>query len=284
MTTIAPISQITSSDSQKNNQSQIHLLFNSKYFYDFFEYGLKNLISEIPTMTTNEEYAQRLEFENTNITTFFSLLNYVLRNEEETSYLYNEIWKEDLITSIKLIVNIIGKDYLPQMLSCNEEDEFYYYNILCELNNEDNNNNAESEIIFSDIKNIDDDNIKDLSKTSNFIHQRLKNMGRTTIYYNLIQDAFTDLQKKKSNTKIFYYNSSVNNISFNSIEVLNIETYNNLKEEFIKEMDDIEYIVILIRVGFIVIFFIASIIKIIREVLMTIKRINSIISGPVSFE
>ena len=75
MTTIAPISQITSSDSQKNNQSQIHLLFNSKYFYDFFEYGLKNLISEIPTMTTNEEYAQRLEFENTNITTFFSLLN-----------------------------------------------------------------------------------------------------------------------------------------------------------------------------------------------------------------
>ena len=278
MTTIAPISQITSSDSQKNNQSQIHLLFNSKYFYDFFEYGLKNLISEIPTMTTNEEYAQRLEFENTNITTFFSLLNYVLRNEEETSYLYNENWKEDLITSIKLIVNIIGKDYLPQMLSCNEEDEFYYYNILCELNNEDNNNNAESEIIFSDIKNIDDDNIKDLSKTSNYIHQRLKNIGRTTIYYNLIQDAFTDLQKKKSNTKIFYYNSSVNNISFNSIEVLNIETYNNLKEEFIKEMDDIEYIVILIRVGFIVIFFIASIIKIIREVLMTIKRINSIIS------
>jgi hypothetical protein len=67
-------------------------------------------------------------------------------------------------------------------------------------------------------------------------------------------------------------------MSFNSIEVLNIKTYNNLKEEFIKEMDDIEYIVILIRVGFIVIFFIASLIKIIREVFMTIKRINSIIS------
>jgi hypothetical protein len=230
-------------------------------------------------MTTNEEHAQKLEFENTNITTFFNLLNYVLRNEEGTSYLYNEIWKEDLITSIKLIVNITGKDYLPKNLLCDEEDEYYYYNILCELNKEDNNNNAKSEIKFSNIKIIEDDPvIMDLSKTSDLIHQRLQNIGRNNINYSLIQDAFTDLEKKKSNTKIFYYKSSVNNMSFNSIEVLNIKTYNNLKEEFIKEMDDIEYIVILIRVGFIVIFFIASIIKIIREVLMTIKRINSIIS------
>ena len=278
MTTIAPISHITSSNSDINQDSHIHLLFNSKYFYDFFEYGLKNVISEVPTMTTNEEHAQKLEFENTNITTFFNLLNYVLRNEEGTSYLYNEIWKEDLITSIKLIMNIIGKEYLPDRIFCDEEDEFYYYNILCELNKEDNNN-AKSKILFSDIKNIDNDAvIEDLSKTSDIIHQRLQNIGRNTIYYSLIQDAFTDLEKKKSNTKIFYYNSSVNNMPFNSIEVLNIKTYNNLKEEFIKEMDDIEYIVILIRVGFIVIFFIASLIKIIREVFMTIKRINSIIS------
>ena len=103
-------------------------------------------------------------------------------------------------------------------------------------------------------------------------------MGRTKIYYTLVKDAFTDLEQKKSSTKIFYYNSSINNISFNSIEVLNITTYNNLKEEFIKEMEDIEFIVILIRVGFIGLFFIISMIKIIREVIMSINRINSILS------
>ena len=284
MTTIAPISLMTSIEPDQRNQSQLHLLFNSLYFYDFFEYGLKNLISEIKTIRTNEEDAQRLEFENTNIITFFNLLNYVSIDEEETSYLYNTNWKDDFITTIKLIVNIIGKDYLPE-ISCNENDDNYNDNILCEINkeknknNKDDDNNAQNEIIFSDIRNKENDNvIEDLSKTSNYIHKRLKDLGRTTIYYSLVQDAFTDLGKKKSNTKIFYYNSSVNNISFNSIEVLNISTYNDLKEEFLKEMNDIEYIVILIRVVFIILFLIVSIIKTIREVFMTIKRINSIIS------
>ena len=120
--------------------------------------------------------------------------------------------------------------------------------------------------------------IEDLEQTSFYIHDKLKEINRTTIYYKLVKDAFTDLKKKKSNTKIFYYNSSINNISFNSIEVLNITTYNNLKEEFIKEMDDIEYIVALIRVGFIVLFLILSLIKIVHEVFMSIERINSIIS------
>ena len=43
-------------------------------------------------------------------------------------------------------------------------------------------------------------------------------------------------------------------------------------------MEDIEFIVILIRVGFIGLFFIISMIKIIREVIMSINRINSILS------
>ena len=103
-------------------------------------------------------------------------------------------------------------------------------------------------------------------------------MGRTKIYYTLIKDAFTDLVQKKSSTKIFYYNSSINNISFNSIEVLNISTYNELKEDFIKKMEDIEFIVILIRSGLILIIFIIGLIKIIREVIMSIVRINSILS------
>ena len=275
MTTIAPIVKLTSSDSKQINESELHLIFNSKYFYDFFEYGLKNLINEITSTRPYEEYAQELEYENTNITTFFNILNYVLRNEEQKSYLYNKKWKEDFITIIKLIVDIIGKDYLPQF-SCDEEKDDND-KILCEINNE--NNKAKSEIIFSNIKNKENDGvIKDLNETCYFIHQRLKEIGRTTIYYRLIQDAFTDLVKKKSNTKIFFYNSSVTNISFNSIEVLNIKTYNNLKEEFIKEMDDIEYIVILIRVGLVVLFLIISLIKIIHEVFMTINRINSIIS------
>ena len=277
MTTIAPIFKFTTNQSYSKEESELHLLYNSKYFYDFFEYGLKNSISTSNEMRTNEEYAQKLEYENTNITTFFNLLNYASKDGEETFYLYNKIWKEDFITSIKLISNIIGEYDLPQ-ITCNEKGADYYYNILCELNGE-NNNNYENEISFNNIKNKENDNvIEDLNKTSYYIHDKLKNIGRTNIYYTLVQDAFTDLEEKKSNTKIFYYNSSVNNISFNSIEVLNISTYNSLKEEFIKEMEDIEFIVILIRVGFICLFLIVSIIKIILEVSMTIKRINSIIS------
>ena len=279
MTTIAPISKLTTTKSYLNETSELHLLFNSKYFYDFFEYGLKNTISTNNNneMMTNEEYAQKLEYENTNITNFFNLLNYASRNGEEITYLYNENWKEDFITTIKLIVNIIGEYNLSQII-CNEEDINYYYNILCELCNE-NNINGQSEIIFNNIKNIENDAIiEDLNKTSYYIHNKLKSMGRTNIYYNLVQDAFTDLQEKKSNTKIFYYNSSVNNKDYNSIEVLNISTYNSLKEEFIKEMEDIEFIVILIRVGFICLFLIISIIKIILEISRSIKRINSIIS------
>ena len=232
MTTIAPIYKFTINQSYSNEESELHLLYNSKYFYDFFEYGLKNSISTSNEMRTNEEYAQKLEYENTNITTFFNLLNYASKDGEETFYLYNKIWKEDFITSIKLISNIIGEYDLPQ-ITCNEKGADYYYNILCELNGE-NNNNYENEISFNNIKNKENDNvIEDLNKTSYYIHDKLKNIGRTNIYYTLVQDAFTDLEEKKSNTKIFYYNSSVNNISFNSIEVLNISTYNSLKEEFI---------------------------------------------------
>ena len=276
MTTIAPIVNLTSTDPTQIEQSELHLLFNSIYFYDFFEYGLKNLINKIGSTRPNEEYAQELEYENTNITTFFNILNYVSHKKEEVNYLYNEKWKEDLITAIRLIVDIVGKEYLPE-LTC-EEDNEDIYNILCEID-KDNNDKGKSEILFSDIKNKKNDAvIEDLEQTSFHIHDKLKEINRTTIYYKLVKDAFTDLKKKKSNTKIFYYNSSINNISFNSIEVLNITTYNNLKEEFIKEMDDIEYIVALIRVGFIVLFLILSLIKIVHEVFMSIERINSIIS------
>ena len=62
-------------------------------------------------------------------------------------------------------------------------------------------------------KNKKDDYVsEDLNKTSVYIHQKLKEIGRTKIYYTLESNAFTDLLEKKSNTKIFYYNSSVNTI------------------------------------------------------------------------
>ena len=278
MTTIAPIIKLTSEEVSDSliNEAELHLLHNSKYFYDFFEYGLKNIISNVNTMRINAERAELLEYENTNLTNFYNILNYVSKEDNVYHYLYNTQWREDFSTAIKLISNITGNQCLPE-LSCNGSDDNNYYNILCDINKQ--NNNEESEIIFNDIKNLENDRvIEDLNITSNYIHEKLKEMGRTKIYYSLVKDAFTDLEQKKSSTKIFYYNSSINNISFNSIEVLNITTYNNLKEEFIKEMEDIEFIVILIRVGFIGLIFIISMIKIIREVIMSINRINSILS------
>ena len=278
MTTIAPISKLTSQESSSNNKSELHLLYCSNYFSDFFDYGIKNLISEVNSMRTNQEYEEILEYESTNITTFFEIMNknnYSPGKENGLQFLYNSIWKDDFITIIKLIVDIIGVHNLPKLDCNNNNDE--YYKILCDVYKI--NNKEENEINYTSIKNKKDDYVsEDLNKTSVYIHQKLKEIGRTKIYYTLEPNAFTDLLEKKSNTKIFYYNSSVNNISFNSIEVLNITTYNNLKEEFIKEMDNIESIVIYIRAGFIIIFLIMSLIKIIREVMRAIKRIKSIIS------
>ena len=278
MTTIAPISKLTSQESSSNNKSELHLLYCSNYFSDFFDYGIKNLISEVNSMRTNQEYEEILEYESTNISTFFEIMNknnYSPGKENGLQFLYNSIWKDDFITIIKLIVDIIGVHNLPKLDCNNNNDEFY--KILCDVYKI--NNKEENEINYTSIKNKKNDYVsEDLNKTSVYIHQKLKEIGRTKIYYTLEPNAFTDLLEKKSNTKIFYYNSSVNNISFNSIEVLNITTYNNLKEEFIKEMDNIESIVIYIRAGFIIIFLIMSLIKIIREVMRAIKRIKSIIS------
>ena len=244
MTTIAPIIKLTSEEESDAliNETELHLLHNSKYFYDFFEYGLKNIISNTNSMRINVEHAELLEYENTNLTTFYNILNYVSKEDDVYHYLYNIQWREDFSTSIKLISNITGNQCLPE-LSCNGTDDNNYYNILCDIYKQ--NNNEESEITFNNIKNLENDRvIEDLNITSNYIHEKLKEMGRTKIYYTLVKDAFTDLEQKKSSTKIFYYNSSINNISFNSIEV----------------------------------FFIISMIKIIREVIMSINRINSILS------
>ena len=278
MTTIAPILKLTSSEESDVpiNETALHLLHNSKYFYDFFEFGLKNLISNINTMRINAEHAELLEYENTNLATFYKILNYASKEGDAYNYLYNVQWKQDFSTTIKLISNITGNKSLPEF-KCDDSNDDNYDNILCDICKQ--SNNEESEITFSNIKNIQNDSvIEDLNITSNYIHKKLKELGRTKIYYTLVKDAFTDLEQKKSSTKIFYYNSSINNISFNSIEVLNITTYNNLKEEFIKEMEDIEFIVILIRVGLSVLIFIIIMIRIIREVIMSISRINSILS------
>ena len=213
-------------------------------------------------MRINAEHAELLEYENTNLATFFKILNYASKEDDVYHYLYNVLWKHDFSTTIKLISNITGNKSLPEF-KCDDSNDDNYDNILCDINKQ--SNNEESEITFSNIKNIQNDSvIEDLNITSNYIHEKLKELGRTKIYYTLVKDAFTDLEQKKSSTKIFFYNSSINNISFNSIEVLNITTYNNLKEEFIKEMEDIEFIVILIRVGLIVLFFIIIMIIIIR--------------------
>ena len=77
MTTIAPIIKLTSEEESDAliNETELHLLHNSKYFYDFFEYGLKNIISNTNSMRINVEHAELLEYENTNLTTFYNILN-----------------------------------------------------------------------------------------------------------------------------------------------------------------------------------------------------------------
>ena len=274
MTTVLPVTDLISENSDINS-NEPHLLYDNEYFNYFFEYGLKNIIYASP-LKINSQFSEEIDFQNTNVNNFFQVLYYSESENDYLNVLYNEIWKEEFIIIGQLIKIIVGNDYFPK-LSCKKKEKDNK-NIMCDIN--DNLVTYESKVIFGDIpnKNKNDPLYLDLNKTAFYIHNNLLDEGRCTIYYILIKNVFTDLEEKKSNIKIFFYNTTINNLIYHNIEVLNITTYNSVKEDFIKEMDDIEFIVVLIRIGFTILFFIATLIKITREVFNAIKRINYIIS------
>ena len=272
MTTIVPVTDLTSENSNLN-QTEFHLIYDSKYFSNFYEYGIKNLIYST-NLKISSQFSDEVNYQNTNTETFFNVLHYYEQSNEYLDVLYNQIWKAEFIVIGQIIKKIIGDNYFPQV-SCGQ-DEKDYNNILCDMNKD--LYVSESIIYFGDIINKKDSIFYDLNGTAFYIHEQLHSIGRSTIYYILIQNVFTDLEEKKSNIKIFYYNISVNNLNYHNIEVLNVTTYNSVKEEFIKEMDSIEFIVTIIRVCFSIVFLIISLIKIIKEVFNSIKRINDIIS------
>ena len=272
MTTIVPVTDLTS-ESSNLNQTEFHLIYDSKYFNNFYEYGIKNLIYST-NLKISSQFSDEVNYQNTNTETFFNVLHYYEKSNEYLDVLYNEIWKAEFIVIGQIIKMIVGNNGFPE-ISCGEDGKDYG-NILCDIDK--NLFVSESIIYFGDIINKKDSIFHDLNETAFYIHQQIHDIGRSTIYYILIQNVFTDLEEKKSNIKIFYYNISVNNLNYHNIEVLNVTTYNSVKEEFIKEMDSIEFFVTLIRVVFTIIFLIISLIKIIREVFNAIKRINAIIS------
>ena len=273
MTTILPVSDFIS-DNFNISSFELHLLYDNKYFSDFFEYGIKNLLYS-SELSINSQLSEEIDFLNTNIQTFFDILYYI--EKENDKILYNDVWKNEFIIVGKLIKKIAGNIIEFDNLSCGEEEKDYN-NIMCDIYN--SLSISQSNISFGDIPNrADNDHIfYDLNKTATYIHQIINNIRRSSINYILIRNVFTDLEEKKSNLKIFYYNNTINNLVYHNIEVSNITTYNTVKEDFIKEMDDIEIIVTLIRIIFTLLFLIASLIKVIREVVNAIKRINSIIS------
>ena len=275
MTTILPVTDFISENSDINS-NELHLLYDNEYFNYFFEYGVKNIIFTKP-LKINSQFAEEINFQNTNIDTFFQILYYYESENEYLNVLYNEVWKDEFIIIGRLIIKIIRNDDDFQNLSCGEKGKDYN-NIMCNIIRD--LETSQSKVIFGDIPNKkeNDSIFYDLNKTAFYIHKTFNDEGRGAIYYILIKNVFTDLEKKKSNIKIIYYNTTINNLVYYNIEVLNITTYNSVKEEFIKEMDDIEFIVIIIRVGFTFIFLTATLIKITREVFSAIKRINNIIS------
>lgn len=272
MTTIVPVTDLTSENSNLN-QTEFHLIYDSKYFSNFYEYGIKNLIYST-NLQISSQFSDEVNYQNTNTETFFNVLYYYEQSNEYLDVLYNQIWKAEFIVIGQIIKKIVGNNNFPQV-SCGE-DEKDYDNILCDISKD--LYVSESIIYFGDIINKKDSIFHDLNETAFFIHEQLHDKGRSTIYYILIQNVFTDLEEKKSNIKIFYYNISANNLNYHNIEVLNVTTYNSVKEDFIKEMDSIEFIVTIIRVCFSIVFLIISLIKIIKEVFNSIKRINDIIS------
>ena len=274
MTTIIPVTDLNLEDNNINSY-ELHLLYDNPYFNYFFEYGITNVKYNL-NLKINSQFSEEINYQNSNIQNFFNILYYYISENENNKVLYNEIWKGEFVIIGQLIKKIVGNIDYPD-LSCNEEEN-EYINIMCDINKD--LVISESNIIFGEIPNKDENDIifYDLNKTASNLHKLYKDIGRSTIYYTLIQNVFTDLETKKSNIKIIYYNATVNNLKYHNIEIQNITTYNSVKEDFIKEMDDIESIVTIIRIAFTVLFLIASLVKIIREVVNAIKRINSIIS------
>ena len=270
MTTILPVTDLTA---KRNNLTyyELHLLYDNKYFINFFEYGIKNILYSI-SLKINSQFSDEIDYQNTNIKTFFEVLYYF------ETILYNKNWKREFVIITQLIKKIVGDKDFPE-LQCNEDEiDYNNKNIMCEINKD--LEVSKSDITFGEIPNKSptDPIFYDLNETGFFLHRKIQYMGRCDIYYILMQNVFTDLEQKKSNVKISYYNRTINNLEYYNIEVLNFTTYNNVKEDFIKEMDEIEYIVTIVRIIFSIIILFTSLIKIIREVFNAIKRINAIIS------
>ena len=274
MTTLLPVTDFVSENSNISS-NVLHLLYDNIYFNNFFEYGIKNILFNIP-LKINSQFSDEIDYQNTNIETFFNNLLYRNSDNEYLRVLYNTVWRDEFVVVGQLIKKIVGDDIFPE-LSCNKNEKDHK-NIMCDIDK--NLITSVSNVTFGDIPNKNESDLVflDLNKTAYYIHKQLNDEERCTIKYILIKNVFTDLEEKKSNVKLFYYNITVNNLIYHNIEVLNITTYNSVKEDFIKEMDDIEFIVVIIRVVFTLLFLIASLIKITREVINAIKRINSIIS------
>ena len=130
MTTIVPVTDLTSENSNLN-QTEFHLIYDSKYFSNFYEYGIKNLIYST-NLKINSQFSDEVNYQNTNAETFFNVLHYYEQSNEYLDVLYNQIWKAEFIVIGQIIKKIIGDNYFPQV-SCGQ-DEKDYNNILCDMN------------------------------------------------------------------------------------------------------------------------------------------------------
>ena len=276
MTTILPVTDLTVENANLS-MHDLHLMHDNQYFLYFFEYGIKNILELIP-LKISSQMSDEIDYLNTNIKIFLEILQYSYLDKEELKTLYNEMWENEFKVILQLIKRIIGEKYFPTSQCDEDEDKA---NIMCKINEDSEKlDNYTYNITFGDIpeKDNNDPNFGDLTKTVFFIHKSLYDTGRCTVNYSLMQNVFIDLEAKKSNVKIIYYNRTTNNLIYHNIEVLNFTTYNIIIEEFIQEMDGVQLIVIILRFCFTFLFFLISLYKIIKEVSNAIKRINAIIS------
>ena len=150
MTTIVPVTDLTSENSNLN-QTEFHLIYDSKYFSNFYEYGIKNLIYST-NLKISSQLSDEVNYQNTNTETFFDVLYYYEKSNEYLDVLYNQIWKAEFIVIGQIIKKIVGNDNFPQV-SC-EKDGKDYDNILCDIDKD--LYVSESIIYFGDIINKKD--------------------------------------------------------------------------------------------------------------------------------
>ena len=278
VTTIVPITELKNIF---NTDKEMHFIYSSEYFINFYTYGSKNL-DDAGNYLIRSQYSDDIIYDNANLNRFFELLHYYDSNSNYLTVLYNTEWRDEYVLIGQIIKQIYGDKYFPKLTCENGGDDIKKNNIMCDCNRTLDNYFVTNLYFKEFYKNQTivnfEDLINDLNETSKIIINNIYLKNRNKINVVLQKNVFNDLKEQNTYVKIIYYNMSINSLSCNNIEVFNVSTYNSAKELFIQEMNNVETVITIIVICFAAFTLIFSVFAIIFEIRNATERIKHISS------